>query len=155
MALAVLGLPTLLVAMDFSVLYLAVPHLSADIAPSGVEQLWILDIYGFLIAGFLVTMGTLGDRIGRKKLLLIGAVVFGIASVPAITEALRCKEEGRSETILFGLSGHGFFDLGAYQAYLAGELRDDPYDHVGGECRAVQSARSSRCLTICRGAPHS
>lgn len=83
MALAVLGVPTLLVAMDFSVLYLAVPHLSADIAPSGIEQLWILDIYGFLIAGFLVTMGTLGDRIGRKKLLLIGAVVFGVASVAA------------------------------------------------------------------------
>jgi DHA2 family multidrug resistance protein-like MFS transporter len=81
--LAVLGLPTLLVAMDFSVLYLAVPHLSADIAPSGIEQLWIVDIYGFLIAGFLVTMGTLGDRIGRKKLLLIGGVVFGIASIAA------------------------------------------------------------------------
>ena len=81
--LAVLGLPTLLVAMDFSVLYLAVPHLSADIAPSGIEQLWIVDIYGFLIAGFLVTMGTLGDRIGRKKLLLIGGAVFGIASIAA------------------------------------------------------------------------
>ena len=49
----------------------------------------------------------------------------------AVTEALRCKEEGRGETIVFGLSGHGFFDLGAYQAYLAGELRDDPYDHAG------------------------
>ncbi|MGH3756323.1 MFS transporter [Actinophytocola sp.] len=82
-ALAVLGMSTLLVAMDFSVLYLAVPHLSADIAPSGIEQLWIVDIYGFLIAGFLVTMGTLGDRIGRKRLLLIGGAVFGIASVAA------------------------------------------------------------------------
>ncbi|HEX6358874.1 MFS transporter [Actinophytocola sp.] len=82
-ALATLGLPTLLVAMDFSVLYLAVPHLSADMAPSGTEQLWIVDIYGFLIAGFLVTMGTLGDRIGRKRLLLIGGAVFGLASVAA------------------------------------------------------------------------
>ncbi|MDL4817169.1 MFS transporter [Actinomadura opuntiae] len=81
--LAVLGLPTFLVTMDFSVLYLAVPHLTADLAPSGIQQLWILDIYGFLIAGFLVTMGTIGDRIGRKKLLLIGAAVFGIASVAA------------------------------------------------------------------------
>ena len=81
--LAVLGLPTFLVTMDFSVLYLAVPHLTADLAPSGVQQLWIVDVYGFLIAGFLVTMGTIGDRIGRKKLLLIGAAVFGIASVAA------------------------------------------------------------------------
>lgn len=81
--LAVLGLPTFLVTMDFSVLYLAVPHLTADLAPTGVQQLWIVDIYGFLIAGFLVTMGTIGDRIGRKKLLLIGAAVFGAASVAA------------------------------------------------------------------------
>jgi len=69
--------------MDFSVLYLGVPHLTAALAPSGIEQLWIVDIYGFLIAGFLVTMGTVGDRIGRKKLLLIGGAVFGIASVAA------------------------------------------------------------------------
>jgi len=62
---------------------LAVPHLTADLAPSGIQQLWIVDIYGFLIAGFLVTMGTIGDRIGRKKLLLISAAVFGIASVAA------------------------------------------------------------------------
>ncbi|WP_233222951.1 MFS transporter [Amycolatopsis sp. BJA-103] len=78
-----LCLPTFLVAMDFSVLYLGVPHLTADLAPSGIQQLWIVDIYGFLIAGFLVTMGTIGDRIGRKRLLLIGAVVFGVASVAA------------------------------------------------------------------------
>ncbi len=81
--LALLGLPTFLVTMDFSVLYLAVPHLTVDLAPSGVQQLWIVDVYGFLIAGFLVTMGTIGDLIGRKKLLLIGAAVFGIASVAA------------------------------------------------------------------------
>jgi DHA2 family multidrug resistance protein-like MFS transporter len=79
----VLGLPTFLVSMDFSVLYLGVPHLTADLAPSGVQQLWIVDIYGFLIAGFLVTMGTIGDRIGRKKLLLLGGAVFGVASVAA------------------------------------------------------------------------
>jgi DHA2 family multidrug resistance protein-like MFS transporter len=79
----VICLPTFLVTMDFSVLYLAVPHLTVDLAPSGVQQLWIVDIYGFLIAGLLVTMGTIGDRVGRKKLLLIGAAVFGIASVAA------------------------------------------------------------------------
>ena len=81
--LALLCLPTFLVSMDFSVLYLAVPHLTADLAPSGIQQLWIVDIYGFVIAGFLVTMGTLGDRIGRKRLLLAGAAVFGLASVVA------------------------------------------------------------------------
>jgi len=83
LALAVLGLPTLLVAMDFSILYLATPHLTAALAPSGVQQLWIIDIYGFVIAGFLVTMGTLGDRIGRKKLLLIGGAAFALASLSA------------------------------------------------------------------------
>jgi DHA2 family multidrug resistance protein-like MFS transporter len=81
--LALLGLPTFLVSMDFSVLYLGVPHLTADLAATGIQQLWIVDIYGFVIAGFLVTMGTIGDRIGRKKLLLAGAAIFGIASIAA------------------------------------------------------------------------
>jgi DHA2 family multidrug resistance protein-like MFS transporter len=81
--LAVLALPTLLVSVDISVLFLAIPKLSADLRPTGTETLWIGDIYGFMIAGFLVTMGTLGDRIGRRKLLMIGAVAFGIASVLA------------------------------------------------------------------------
>lgn len=81
--LAVLALPTLLLSLDLSVLYLALPHLSRDLNADSTQQLWITDIYGFLIAGFLVTMGTLGDRIGRRKLLLIGGVAFGIASVIA------------------------------------------------------------------------
>ncbi len=81
--LAVLALPTLLLSLDMSVLYLALPHLSADLAPSSTQQLWIMDIYGFMIAGFLVTMGTLGDRIGRRRLLLIGASAFSVASVLA------------------------------------------------------------------------
>jgi MFS transporter, DHA2 family, multidrug resistance protein len=83
LGLAVLALPTILLALDFSVLFLALPHLSADLAPDGAQQLWIMDIYGFMIAGFLVTMGTLGDRIGRRKLLMIGAVAFAGASVLA------------------------------------------------------------------------
>jgi len=82
-ALAVLALPTLLVSIDVYVLLLALPRLTADLGASSTEQLWITDIYGFLLAGFLITMGTLGDRIGRKKLLLIGATAFGIASVLA------------------------------------------------------------------------
>ncbi|TDD66143.1 MFS transporter [Jiangella aurantiaca] len=66
-----------------SVLYLALPHLAADLQPSSTQLLWITDIYGFMVAGFLVTMGTLGDRIGRRKLLMTGAVAFAAASVLA------------------------------------------------------------------------
>ncbi len=81
--LAVLALPTLLLSVDVSVLYLALPHLSTELGASGIQQLWIMDIYGFMLSGFLVTMGTLGDRIGRRKLLLIGAAAFSVASVVA------------------------------------------------------------------------
>ncbi|MGH7546540.1 MAG: MFS transporter [Gemmatimonadales bacterium] len=81
--LAVIALPCLLYSMDLTVLNLAVPALSADLRPSSTQLLWIIDIYGFLIAGSLITMGTLGDRIGRRRLLLIGAAAFGIASVIA------------------------------------------------------------------------
>ncbi|WP_129668458.1 MFS transporter [Phytoactinopolyspora endophytica] len=81
--LAVLALPTLLLSLDMSVLYLALPHLSADLAPSSSQMLWIMDIYGFMVAGFLITMGTLGDRIGRRRLLLAGATAFSAASVLA------------------------------------------------------------------------
>jgi DHA2 family multidrug resistance protein-like MFS transporter len=81
--LAVLALPCLLYSMDLTVLELAVPKLSADLKPTSSQLLWIMDIYGFLLAGFLITMGTLGDRIGRRRLLLIGAAAFGVASVAA------------------------------------------------------------------------
>ena len=81
--LAVIALPCLVYAMDLTVLTLAVPSLTADLRPSATELLWIVDIYGFLVAGFLITMGTLGDRIGRRRLLLIGAAAFGAASVMA------------------------------------------------------------------------
>src|SRR5919107_2490362 len=83
LGLAVLACPTLLLALDVSVLYLALPRLSADLHADATQQLWILDIYSFMLAGFLVTMGTLGDRIGRRRLLLIGAAAFGAASVLA------------------------------------------------------------------------
>jgi DHA2 family multidrug resistance protein-like MFS transporter len=69
--------------MDLSVLYLALPSLAADLRPSSAQLLWITDIYGFMLAGFLLTMGTLGDRIGRRRLLLIGAGCFGVASLLA------------------------------------------------------------------------
>ncbi|GAA3474198.1 hypothetical protein GCM10018965_087510 [Nonomuraea roseola] len=74
--LAVLALPTLLISIDVFVLLLALPHLSAELGAGSTEQLWIMDIYGFMLAGFLITMGTLGDRIGRRRLLLIGATAF-------------------------------------------------------------------------------
>jgi DHA2 family multidrug resistance protein-like MFS transporter len=81
--LAVLALACLLYAMDLTVLHLAVPSLSAELRPSSAQLLWITDIYGFMVAGFLVTMGTLGDRIGRRRLLLLGAAAFGVVSVLA------------------------------------------------------------------------
>src|SRR3954463_1124597 len=82
-SLAVLVLPVLLISVDMTVLGFALPYLSEDLAPTGAEQLWIVDIYSFMLAGLLVLMGTLGDRIGRRKLLLAGAVAFGAASVLA------------------------------------------------------------------------
>jgi len=81
LGLTVLALPCLLYSMDLTVLNLAVPRLTAELAPSSAQLLWIVDIYGFMLAGSLITMGTLGDRIGRRRMLLIGASVFGTASV--------------------------------------------------------------------------
>src|SRR5947208_13146859 len=81
--LGVIALPCLLYSMDLTVLHLAVPRLTADLKPSSVQMLWIIDIYGFLVAGSLITAGTLGDRIGRRRLLVIGAAMFGAASVLA------------------------------------------------------------------------
>jgi DHA2 family multidrug resistance protein-like MFS transporter len=80
---AALALPCMLVVMDLSVLFLAVPSLTADLRPSSTELLWITDVYGFLIAGALIAMGALGDRIGRRKVLLYGSAAFGGASVLA------------------------------------------------------------------------
>jgi MFS transporter, DHA2 family, multidrug resistance protein len=79
--LAVLALACLLYVMDLTVLHLAVPAISADLQPTSAQLLWIIDIYGFFVAGSLITMGTLGDRIGRRRLLLIGAVAFGVMSI--------------------------------------------------------------------------
>lgn len=81
--LSVLALACLLYVMDLTVLHLAVPALSADLQPTSAQLLWIIDIYGFMVAGFLITMGTLGDRIGRRRLLLVGATAFGAVSIMA------------------------------------------------------------------------
>lgn len=81
--LGVIALACVLYVMDLTVLHLAVPEISRDLRPSSAQLLWIIDIYGFMVAGSLITMGTLGDRIGRRRLLMIGAAAFGVASVLA------------------------------------------------------------------------
>ncbi|MEU9131752.1 MFS transporter [Kitasatospora sp. NPDC048540] len=81
--LAVLLLPTLVIAMDMGVLFFAVPFIATDLKPSGTQQLWIMDIYSFLLAGLLIPMGALGDRIGRRRLLMAGAAGFAAASLLA------------------------------------------------------------------------
>jgi MFS transporter, DHA2 family, multidrug resistance protein len=84
LGLAVLALPCLLYSMDLTVLNLAMPQIAQALAPSPAELLWIVDIYGFVLAGALITMGAIGDRYGRRRVLLIGALAFGGASVFAV-----------------------------------------------------------------------
>src|SRR3954453_4736156 len=81
--LAVIALPCLVYAMDLNVLNLALPAISADLAPSSTALLWIVDIYGFMVAGALITMGALADRVGARRMLLIGAAAFAVTSVLA------------------------------------------------------------------------
>lgn len=83
LGLGVLCLPTAVLALDMSVLYLALPHIAAAVGADATRELWILDIYPLLIAGFLVSMGGLGDRIGQRRLLLTGAGAFTVISAIA------------------------------------------------------------------------
>jgi DHA2 family multidrug resistance protein-like MFS transporter len=101
--LGVLALACLLYAMDLTVLHLAVPSLSADLQPSSAQLLWITDIYGFMVAGFLVTMGTLGDRIGRRRLLMWGAGAFGVVSLLAAFST--SAEQLIASRALLGIAG--------------------------------------------------
>ena len=82
-ALAVLCLPLLVASMDVSVLFFAVPSIARELHPSATQMLWVFDVYGFVLAGLLLTMGAVGDRIGRRRLLLLGAVTFSAASLVA------------------------------------------------------------------------
>jgi MFS transporter, DHA2 family, multidrug resistance protein len=82
-AVAVLCLPLLMVSMDVSVLFFAVPHIAEALEPTAGQLLWIFDVYGFVLAGLLLTMGGVADRIGRRRLLLLGAAAFALASVLA------------------------------------------------------------------------
>jgi MFS transporter, DHA2 family, multidrug resistance protein len=101
--LGVIALPCLLYSMDLTVLHLAVPRLTADLKPTSAQLLWIIDIYGFLVAGCLIAAGTLGDRIGRRRLLLIGAAMFGAASVLAAFS--RSAEMLIATRALLGIAG--------------------------------------------------
>lgn len=83
LSLAVLALPTLLISMDQSILYLALPKLSVSLGASSTASLWVMDTFSIFLAGFLVIMGSLGDRIGRRRLLIYGAAVFGVATTLA------------------------------------------------------------------------
>ncbi len=83
LGLAAVALPTLLISIDTSVLYLALPHLSIALKANSSQQLWIMDIYGFMLAGFLITMGNIGDRIGYRRLLIWGSTIFGLVSAMA------------------------------------------------------------------------
>ncbi|WP_152190228.1 MFS transporter [Georgenia satyanarayanai] len=80
MGLAVLVLPLLLITIDGTVLILGLPAISAELSPTGIQQLWMIDIYSLVLASLLVAMSTLGDRFGRRRNLLIGAVIFAMAS---------------------------------------------------------------------------
>ncbi|MEE8599940.1 MAG: MFS transporter [Euzebya tangerina] len=81
--LAVLSLATVVYAMDFTILHLAVPAITADLQPTATELLWILDVYGLVVAATLILMGVLGDRYGRRRLLHDGAAGFAICSILA------------------------------------------------------------------------
>src|SRR4029450_4554257 len=118
--LAVLALGALLYVMDLTVLHLAVPAISADLQPSSAQLLWIIDIYGFFVAGSLITMGTLGDRIGRRRLLFVGAAAFGVVSLLAafstsaemliVSRALLGIAGGRLAPSMLSLMFHMFQD---------------------------------------------
>src|SRR4051794_875993 len=80
LALAALALPTLLVAIDIAVMAVALPSLARDLDPTSGQLLWITDSYNYLVAGSMLTTGALADRIGRRRMILICAAVFAVAS---------------------------------------------------------------------------
>ncbi len=102
-SLTIACLATRLLSLDLTVLHLVLPRLVADLGASSTELLWIGDIYGFALAGLLITMGNLGDRIGRKRLLLIGTVAFGAAS--AVTAYAPSPELLIAARALLGVAG--------------------------------------------------
>jgi DHA2 family multidrug resistance protein-like MFS transporter len=96
-------LAVLVLSIDLTALHLAIPNLINDLSPSGTQILWIADVYGFALAGLLVTMGGIGDRIGRKKLLLIGTTAF--AATSALTAYATSPEMLIAARALLGIAG--------------------------------------------------
>ena len=102
-ALAVLMLPVLLVSVDNTVLSFALPEIARDLTPTSAQQLWIIDVYPLVLAGLLVTMGSLGDRFGRRRLLMIGATGFaGISAVAAFAPSAELLIAARAAMGFFG-----------------------------------------------------
>ncbi|MGB4779649.1 MFS transporter, partial [Microbacterium sp.] len=102
-ALVVLMLPVLLVSVDNTVLSFALPDISLSLQPSSAEQLWIIDAYPLVLAGLLVTMGTLGDRFGRRRMLLIGATGFaGVSVLAAFAQSAAWLIAARAGMGVFG-----------------------------------------------------
>ncbi|SHE40012.1 MFS transporter, DHA2 family, multidrug resistance protein [Seinonella peptonophila] len=147
LGLTILALPALLTSIDVSVMILALPHITTQLGADSVEQLWIMDIYGFLLAGFLITMGTISERIGLRKLLLIGGTTFGFASLlAAFSQSVEMLIVARAilgiagATLFpttFALVSHLFqdqkqrsFALGIYMTFLMGGMALGPL--VGG-----------------------
>jgi len=126
--LGVLALACLMYVMDLTVLHLAVPAMSADLQPTSSQLLWIIDIYGFMVAGFLITMGTLGDRIGRRRLLMIGAAAFGVAS-------LLCAFSTSAEMLIVSRALLGV--AGATLAPSTLSLLFSMFQHPGQRSRAI------------------
>jgi len=99
----VLTLPVLLVSVDNTVLSFALPEIALDLEPTGIQQLWIIDAYPLVLAALLVTMGTLGDRFGRRRMLLIGATGFAVVSaVSSFAPSAGWLIAGRASMAVFG-----------------------------------------------------
>ena len=160
-ALVVLMLPVLLVSVDNTVLSFALPQIALDLEPTATQQLWIIDAYPLVLASLLVTMGVLGDRFGRRRMLLIGATGFGLVSAAGGVRTERRVAHRRSR-------GHGRVrrDADALHAVAPAEhLRQPrpapPRDRrVGGGLLGRCRARTRRgrhpagALRVGRGVPH-
>ena len=159
LGLAVLALPTILIGLDVTVLHLAAPILSTDLAPSSSQLLWIIDVYGFVVAGLLVTMGTVGDRIGRRRLLMIGAAGFALRLDPG-----RLRDQCRAADRRPGAARAGgrhadAVDAVADQQHVPRpgsgvgdrDLDDELHDRRDG--RSADRRRSARSLLVGFGVP--
>ena len=121
LALAALALPTLLVAVDISVLAVALPTMGRELHASATELLWMTDSYNFMVAGAMLTTGAIADRIGRRRMILVCAAIFAIASgigAFATTPELVIAARG-----VMGLAGSAI--LPASMALLGGLFTDE------------------------------